>query len=168
MSRISSPPSPFLCLLTRSLPGPCSWGRKYNDLGAFRLIRRPVLDSLDMQDRGFGWTVEMQASSLPLYHLESLAAICLGVLPPEVPCLSLIRSFPKISETKASIAPTTTSCAAYDQVCDSFPSSLLPHRFPSPDSPDGSVSVVRLILCCGSSLAVCCLTCNLCELDLPG
>jgi glycosyltransferase involved in cell wall biosynthesis len=36
------------------------WGRQHTDLGPFRAIRRPVLESLGMQDRDFGWTVEMQ------------------------------------------------------------------------------------------------------------
>lgn len=36
------------------------WGVRYTDLGPFRAIRRTALDSLQMADRDFGWTVEMQ------------------------------------------------------------------------------------------------------------
>ncbi len=36
------------------------WGGTYHDLGPLRLIRRSALDNLQMGDRGFGWTVEMQ------------------------------------------------------------------------------------------------------------
>ncbi|MEM8505205.1 MAG: glycosyltransferase family 2 protein [Cyanobacteria bacterium P01_D01_bin.1] len=40
------------------------WGRKYEDLGPLRLIRRTAIDRLNMADRGFGWTVEMQAKAV--------------------------------------------------------------------------------------------------------
>lgn len=36
------------------------WGVRYTDLGPFRAIRRSSLDALVMQDRDFGWTIEMQ------------------------------------------------------------------------------------------------------------
>ena len=36
------------------------WGKRFSDLGPMRLIHRNLLDQIDMQDRGFGWTVEMQ------------------------------------------------------------------------------------------------------------
>lgn len=36
------------------------WGTQYNDLGPLRLISRPAFELLNLQDRGFGWTVEMQ------------------------------------------------------------------------------------------------------------
>lgn len=36
------------------------WGVKYTDLGPFRAISYPALESLQMKDRNFGWTVEMQ------------------------------------------------------------------------------------------------------------
>jgi len=39
------------------------WGRRYRDLGAFRLIRKSTLMEMEMQDRGFGWTVEMQVKA---------------------------------------------------------------------------------------------------------
>ncbi len=39
------------------------WGYQYEDLGPLRLIRRSAIDQLNMVDRGFGWTVEMQAKS---------------------------------------------------------------------------------------------------------
>lgn len=36
------------------------WGVDYTDLGPFRAIRFDDLLALDMQDRTFGWTIEMQ------------------------------------------------------------------------------------------------------------
>jgi len=39
------------------------WGHRYHDLGAFRLIRKSTLLDMEMQDRGFGWTVEMQVKA---------------------------------------------------------------------------------------------------------
>lgn len=36
------------------------WGQYFTDLGPFRAIRADALRRLDMQDRDFGWTVEMQ------------------------------------------------------------------------------------------------------------
>jgi glycosyltransferase involved in cell wall biosynthesis len=39
---------------------------RYTDLGPFRAIRRDLLDRIAMQDRRFGWTVEMQVRALQL------------------------------------------------------------------------------------------------------
>jgi Glycosyl transferase family 2 len=36
------------------------WSTNYADLGPLRLISRRAFEGLNMQDRGFGWTVEMQ------------------------------------------------------------------------------------------------------------
>ena len=38
----------------------CFYGVRYTDLGPFRAIRYPQLLALNMQDKTFGWTVEMQ------------------------------------------------------------------------------------------------------------
>ena len=43
------------CFLMRSL-----WRMPAADLGPHRAIRREAFDELDMRDRSFGWTVEMQ------------------------------------------------------------------------------------------------------------
>ena len=43
------------CALMRLL-----WRMPAHDLGPHRAIRRTALESLDMRDRSFGWTVEMQ------------------------------------------------------------------------------------------------------------
>lgn len=43
------------CRLMRAI-----WGAAFTDLGPFRAIRRDALDALSMQDRTFGWTIEMQ------------------------------------------------------------------------------------------------------------
>ncbi|MGB3137163.1 MAG: glycosyltransferase family 2 protein [Nodosilinea sp.] len=40
------------------------WGYRYCDLGPLRLIRRSALKHISMQDRGFGWTVEMQVRAI--------------------------------------------------------------------------------------------------------
>jgi hypothetical protein len=40
------------------------WGYSYRDLGPLRLIRRSAMAQLQMQDRGFGWTVEMQVRAV--------------------------------------------------------------------------------------------------------
>ena len=40
------------------------WGHKYHDLGPLRLIRKSSLEQISMQDRGFGWTVEMQVRAI--------------------------------------------------------------------------------------------------------
>ena len=57
-----TPPQRFgnslACALMRRLFNAC-----YTDIGPFRAIRREALDRLDMQDRAFGWTVEMQAKA---------------------------------------------------------------------------------------------------------
>jgi hypothetical protein len=37
------------------------FGARYTDLGPFRAIRWEALERLRMRDRGYGWTVEMQA-----------------------------------------------------------------------------------------------------------
>jgi Glycosyl transferase family 2 len=48
------------------------WGVRYTDLGPFRAIRRSSLSALNMRDRDFGWTVEMQvrAAKLGLSTME--------------------------------------------------------------------------------------------------
>jgi len=40
------------------------WGWRYTDLGPFRAIRRESLDKLEMRDRNYGWTIEMQVRAL--------------------------------------------------------------------------------------------------------
>jgi len=42
------------------------WGYGYSDLGPFRAIRRSSLDAIDMQDRAYGWTIEMQIRAIEL------------------------------------------------------------------------------------------------------
>jgi glycosyltransferase involved in cell wall biosynthesis len=36
------------------------WGMKFTDLGPFRAIKWATLESMQMEDKNFGWTVEMQ------------------------------------------------------------------------------------------------------------
>lgn len=40
------------------------YGHRYTDLGPFRAIRRTSLEALSMQDRNYGWTIEMQIRAL--------------------------------------------------------------------------------------------------------
>lgn len=40
------------------------WGYRYRDLGPLRVIRRSALDAMQMSDRSFGWTVEMQVRAV--------------------------------------------------------------------------------------------------------
>lgn len=40
------------------------YGHHYTDLCAYRAIRRDALDRMRMQDRNYGWTVEMQVRAL--------------------------------------------------------------------------------------------------------
>jgi len=47
------------CLLIRLL-----YRHRYTDLGPFRAIRWPALESLEMADTNFGWTAEMQVKAL--------------------------------------------------------------------------------------------------------
>ena len=60
------------------------WGAKVTDLGPFRAIRQTALQRLHMQDRAFGWTVEMQVK-----------AIQQGLSVAEVPVDTLRRRFGK-------------------------------------------------------------------------
>lgn len=49
---------------------------RYTDLGPFRAIRRDLLDRIDMQDRRFGWTVEMQVRALQLGARVAEVPVC--------------------------------------------------------------------------------------------
>lgn len=40
------------------------WGQRVSDLGPFRAIRTGALRQLGMQDRAYGWTVEMQVKAI--------------------------------------------------------------------------------------------------------
>ncbi len=42
------------------------WKERVTDLGPFRAVRNSVLNDLQMQDRQFGWTVEMQVRAFQL------------------------------------------------------------------------------------------------------
>ncbi|GIK17213.1 MAG: hypothetical protein BroJett003_21770 [Planctomycetota bacterium] len=47
------------CFLIR-----CLWGQRYTDLGPFRAIRASALHELRMDDRNYGWTIQMQIRAL--------------------------------------------------------------------------------------------------------
>jgi glycosyltransferase involved in cell wall biosynthesis len=40
------------------------YGHRYTDLGPFRAIRREALEKLQMRERNYGWTIEMQVRAL--------------------------------------------------------------------------------------------------------
>ena len=40
------------------------YGHRYTDLGPFRAIRRDALNRLNMRDRNYGWTIEMQVRAI--------------------------------------------------------------------------------------------------------
>ena len=63
------------------------YGHCYTDLGPFRAIRCSALKQLDMQDRNFGWTIEMQ-----------IKAIKQGLSIREIP----VRYRPRIGTSKVS------------------------------------------------------------------
>ncbi len=42
------------------------WGFRYRDLGPMRMVRRSAFEAMGMQDRGFGWTLEMQVRAVEL------------------------------------------------------------------------------------------------------
>ena len=42
------------------------WGYRFTDLGPFRAVRRSSLDAMRMEDRAFGWTIEMQIRAVEL------------------------------------------------------------------------------------------------------
>jgi glycosyltransferase involved in cell wall biosynthesis len=39
-------------------------GRRFTDIGPFRAIRRTSLEALQMRDRDYGWTIEMQVKAV--------------------------------------------------------------------------------------------------------
>lgn len=49
----------FACFLIRLL-----WGANFTDLGPFRAIRAGALRRMDMADRSYGWTVQMQVRAV--------------------------------------------------------------------------------------------------------
>jgi len=40
------------------------WGRRFRDMSSLRLVRRSVLERMQLRDRGFGWNVEMQVRAV--------------------------------------------------------------------------------------------------------
>lgn len=42
------------------------WQQKVSDLGPFRAVRASALEQINMQDKAFGWTVEMQIKAIQL------------------------------------------------------------------------------------------------------
>ena len=42
------------------------WGRRFRDMGSLRLVHHTALDRMQLQDRSFGWNIEMQVRALEL------------------------------------------------------------------------------------------------------
>jgi glycosyltransferase involved in cell wall biosynthesis len=42
------------------------WGRRFRDLGSLRLLHRDAFHRLNLQDRTFGWNIEMQVRAVEL------------------------------------------------------------------------------------------------------
>ncbi len=59
MTRFQRMGNRLACALINGL-----WRARYSDLGPFRAIRRSALQSLELRDRNFGWTVEMQIKAV--------------------------------------------------------------------------------------------------------
>lgn len=74
------------------------YGHAYTDLGPFRAIRRSTLEAIGMQDRRYGWTVEMQ-----------MRALQIGARVTEVP----VRYRKRIGTSKISGTLTGVAKAAY-------------------------------------------------------
>jgi glycosyltransferase involved in cell wall biosynthesis len=47
------------------------WGERYTDLGPFRAVTWEALERVRMEDRDFGWTVELQVKA-PMHGLRSV------------------------------------------------------------------------------------------------
>lgn len=74
------------------------WGHPFADLGPFRAINRAALEDLEMKDRAFGWTVEMQIRALQ----EGLRTM-------EIP----VRYFPRVGTSKISGTIRGVALAGY-------------------------------------------------------
>ncbi len=85
------------------------WGVKYTDLGPFRATKSDALKRLEMTDRAFGWTVQMQ-----------LHAIFEGVNVLEVP----VDYRPRIGRSKISGTLSGTLLAGYAIIGTIFRSAL--------------------------------------------
>ena len=74
------------------------WGYEFADLGPFRAIRRSSLDAIEMRDRAYGWTIEMQ-----------IRAVELGLRIREIPMAQRrrARGVNKISGTMKGVAKAT-------------------------------------------------------------
>ena len=81
------------------------FGVRWTDLGPFRAIRYPQLLALDMQDKTFGWTVEMQIKSAKM-----------GMQGCEVP----VRYRKRIGTSKISGTVLGTLKAGYKILCTLF------------------------------------------------
>ncbi|HEX5053104.1 MAG TPA: glycosyltransferase family 2 protein [Planctomycetota bacterium] len=91
------------------------FGIRCTDLGPFRVVRRPALLALGMQDRDFGWTVEMQ-----------LRAKLAGLRVLELP----VRYRPRIGASKISGTVSGTVRAGYKILGTIFWYRLRPPRPP--------------------------------------
>jgi glycosyltransferase involved in cell wall biosynthesis len=52
----------WLCVMVIA----AGWRRRFRDMGSLRLVHRSALDRMQLEDRGFGWNLEMQVRALEL------------------------------------------------------------------------------------------------------
>lgn len=90
------------------------FGYQFTDLGPFRAIRRDVLETLSMRDRGYGWTVEMQ-----------LKTACAGLRILEVP----VRYRTRIGHSKISGTLKGSVCAGARILCTIGKYSFAPQSY---------------------------------------
>lgn len=97
------------------------FGIRCTDLGPFRVIRRRVLLDLEMQDRDFGWTVEMQLRA-------GLRDLTVQELP--------VRYRQRIGKSKITGTLGGTLRAAYKILKTIFAYRIRPPRFRTDAAPD--------------------------------
>ena len=89
------------------------WNTRHTDLGPFRAIEANALDGLDMRDRAFGWTVEMQ-----------IKAARKGLKTQDVP----VSYFPRIGTSKISGTVRGTILAGATIIAVIFKSAFLSYK----------------------------------------
>ncbi len=99
------------------------FGIRCSDLGPFRVIRRRALLDLEMQDRDFGWTVEMQ-----------LRAKLRGLTVVELP----VRYRKRIGDSKITGTLRGTLMASYKILKTIFVYRISPPRFRGPAADSGA------------------------------
>lgn len=93
----------------------CLWGGPYQDLGPMRIIRWEALEQLNMQDKNFGWTIEMQIKALQ--QGLDIMEIPLAYLPRIAGTSKISRTFSGVIRAGGKIIWTITREAWRDRRC---------------------------------------------------